>query len=223
MSYDLEIWSVDPCRLPEGISFGGKWQIAETCSIHSTKSWQIVVNSSVAVDDDEISDEISTALPGVSYHTELLLEPMDAPDVARKVLVRVAKGLATESRGLAFDRQEESILLPSGTKKFTSPKIDETASTLMLSWWFGPDKLQETRGFTDMLEIIRRYVPEALPRRYGTYEPPEHKLDGNLVDVAEFLSATTRKSMVVWYPTRPASNVSISLPAVWGGPDSTLR
>src|SRR5687768_8222620 len=114
MSYDFEIWSIDPCRLPEGISFGGKWQIAETCSTHSAKSWQVIVNSSVAVDDDEIPDEISAALPGVRYQTELLLEPADAPEAARKLLLRVAKGLATGGRGVAFDRQEESILLPSG-------------------------------------------------------------------------------------------------------------
>lgn len=219
MSYDFEIWSVDPCRLPEGISFGGKWQLADTYSTHSTKSWQIVVNSSITVDDDEIPDEISAALPGVSYQTELLLEPTDAPEVARKLLLRVAKGLAAGSQGVAFDRQEQSILLPSGTKNFTPPKVDEIASTLMLSWWFGPEMLQETRDFINMLEIIERYIPEALPRRYGTYEPPEHKFEGSLVDLANFLGATARKSMVVWYPTKPVTNVSISLPAVWGGPD----
>ena len=154
MSYDFDIWSTGPCHLPEGISFGGKWQLADTYSTHSTKSWQIVVNSLVAIDEGEIPDEIFAALPGISYRAELFLEPTDAPEVARKLLLSVAKGLAAGSRGVAFDRQEESLLFPSGTKKFTPPKVDEVASTIMLSWWFGPHALQDTSDFMDMLEIF---------------------------------------------------------------------
>lgn len=219
MSYDLEIWSAEACQLPEGISFGGKWLTTDASATHAARDWQIIVTRSIDIEEDQIPDEISSALPGLSYLTELSLEPTDAPESAQKLFARVAKGLAATSHGLVFDRQGDSLHFPRGTKKLLPAREDEAASTLMLSWWLGPKVLQSTSDFIGMLEILHRYVPEALPRRYGTYEPPEHKFDGDIGVLAEFLSATARKSMVVWYPSKPVSHVSLSLPAAWGDPD----
>lgn len=213
MSYDIEIWSVQPLSLPDGISFGGRWTAHDDVSIHSGQNWQIIVHQSVAVDDQDIPELISRSLPGIANFTELSVEPSEAPEAARQLLLRNAKGLAKSSYGVVYDPQEDSVVLPSGVKKFVPPAREEKANTLLLSWWFEHEGPLLRHNFQEMLNLLKKYVPEALPRRYGTFEPPEHKYEGDDDKLLEFLVSTTRaETMVIWYPTKPVVDVSLSLP-----------
>src|SRR5688572_28298512 len=99
MSYDLQIWSVRPCNLREGIK--------------PRKTWQIVVNPSDKVLLEDVDEEILASIAGVSYLTELNLEGK-ATKQACQLLHSTARKLAKQSHGVVFDPQTDRLTLPSG-------------------------------------------------------------------------------------------------------------
>jgi hypothetical protein len=71
------------------------------------------------------------------------------------------------------------------------------------------------------LQEIERTIPEALPRRYGVYEPLQEKFSG-IDEFATFLIENINDS-IVWYPTKPVIHVNFSIPPVIGPTKSGYR
>jgi hypothetical protein len=70
----------------------------------------------------------------------------------------------------------------------------------------------QPRGIKRLIASLERLLPEALPRRYGSYEPPQHVYvetgrDHFLSFLEENLHSTT-----VWYPARPVLLVTFLSP-----------
>lgn len=61
-------------------------------------------------------------------------------------------------------------------------------------------------------ESIRAYFPEALPKRYGLYEPPQHVYaETGMEHFLRFLDENLH-DMKVWYPRRPVASVHLGMP-----------
>ena len=84
---------------------------------------------------------------------------------------RVAKNLD----GVIENRQEDTVELPRGEKRYIAPKRAERFSTLTLSWWHTSPILQSRPGVTRFLSELERHVPEAIPVAFGTHEPAPNK------------------------------------------------
>jgi hypothetical protein len=141
--------------------------------MHERRDRQIVVGRSVKVLPEDVPEAVTQALPGIAYRTELNLSPIEAPEAARKFLSRSAAAIAKAIHGVVFDPQADQVTLPSGIKRFAKPGVSESASVISMSWWFieGPAARGE---FGPLLDILKVELPEGLPRRYGSFEPPEH-------------------------------------------------
>lgn len=57
---------------------------------------------------------------------------------------------------------------------------------------------------------MEKHIPEALPRRYGLYEPPK-EIFTTLDSFNNFLLENINDS-IVWYPTKPVDYVHLSIP-----------
>jgi len=214
MSYDLQVWSVKPFqqnafRQPE------MWQKESGAWTHAHKNWQIVVSASDRVVPEDVPDDVSKLLPGIEWLTNLNLEGK-----ATAGAMRLAQSAATEiarfAHGAVLDQQDGSIRLPSGVKRLMSLRSKEMFDVLSLSWWFLDSPIESREGREHLLSLLERLLPEALPKRYGSYEPPQHVyaqtgkehfltfLDENLHDTK------------VWYPHRPVVSVYLSLPSPLG-------
>jgi hypothetical protein len=71
-------------------------------------------------------------------------------------------------------------------------------------------------GLDEFINLLDRMLPEALPKRYGLYEPPQNVLSETGIE--HFLSFLQEHldQVVVWYPHRPVTNVSIYCTSRWG-------
>ena len=214
MSYDLQVWSAAQPDLKQIAASLEGWNLLEGFLILEAANWQIVAGPASRVEGEDIPEEVYRALPGIRYLTELNLEPIHAPASARKVLARAAGRLAQNGHGLILDPQQGTLSTPRGVQRVVSSSSrPERISVLQLSWWFNGGSLLEQGGFEHLLVTLERYLPEALPRRYGGYEPPQYRYESEGREhLLGFLAG--EKAGVVWYPHYPVLSV---WPGVFGG------
>jgi hypothetical protein len=134
MSYDLQVWSVRPFQ-PDAFGQAELWQQEFRAWTHARKNWQIVVSESDRVELEDIPEEISALLPGIEWLTNLNLEGI-APPEAQRLIRTTASQIARFSYGAVLDQQSGSIQLPSGVKRFVSPRSKESFDVVSMSRWF---------------------------------------------------------------------------------------
>ncbi len=170
MSYDIQVWSVRAIdgsfrRLPE------EWDEHNgSCPL---KSWQLIVTASDKVLPEDVPAEVTSLLAGVGYVTHLNLEGKTT-EQSFKILHSTAKEIARLTHGAILDPQEGSVRLPSSVKRYVRPARVETFELLVLSWWFLDGPLLTASGREAFIALLDRLLPEALPKRYGLYEPPQY-------------------------------------------------
>jgi hypothetical protein len=210
VSYDIQIWSVHPIRLPETLPDGEKWQREGSAWVCPSGGWQIVVSSSVKVLFEDVPEDVVGLVPGISYLTELSLEPIGAPQGAHKLLLSVAKRLGKVAHGVVLDPQADTVITPSGVKRYRPQGRGERFSILAFSWWFTEGPLLTDSGLQDFVGLLERMLPEAMPRRYGLFEPPQHLYSETGREHFLGFLQEHRDKILVWVPHRPVVGVSVS-------------
>jgi hypothetical protein len=210
VSFDVQVWSV---RKPDAESLlaktapwtkqGNDWQL-------QSRQWQIVCTAPDNVLPEDLPDAVSLGLPGISFLTNLSLEPLGSSEAAKKELFRVATALAKASHGLVYDCQTDEISTPAGVKRFVPAARSERFALLELGWWFLGEQIFSGAGLDRLLDLFSKLLPEALPRRYGLYEPPQHQLaDEGRAHLSEFLLKHL-EDLPVLYASRPVMGLSFS-------------
>lgn len=210
MSYDINVWSINPVKLPETLPTKEKWRLEKELAIFSKKDYQIVVSESAILEEEDIPEEVMPVLPGIKYLTEISLEPISAPLSAKSLLQKVSRSIAKDTIGVIQNQQDDSLITPSGVKRFIpTPRMSkERISVLEMSWWFGDNPLAKEEILYKLVDYFEKVLPEALPRRYGEYEPPQYKYQENGKEHAKkFLSDHVYNS-AVWYTTKPVIYVN---------------
>ena len=108
---------------------------------------------------------------------------------------------------LVEDPQIDTVILPSGTKRFrpAAQIIDSRVSTLNLNYWFTESPLRSRTGRDSLIEYLARHLPEALPRRYGLFEPPSEEWEvGGKHAFLNFMDAHAAEGVVI-YASRPVA------------------
>lgn len=217
MSYDIKIWSIDKLKIPEALP-EGPWDLEQGSAYLKKKDWQIVVNKSNKIEDEDIDQNVLPFLPGISYLTELNLEPVGAPETARSVQMKVAKAIGKEVIGVIQDPQKDEIIAPSGTKRYLPPKrvSKERFSVFEMTWIFVNHSLSHKEITSKLVEYFENNLPEALPRRFGKHEPPQYSYqEKGKEHFKEYLSEHLYES-VIWYPTKPVLSCDYSFAKDWG-------
>jgi len=210
MSYDVRVWGRRAADLGSRLPGTRGWKTDAGGWVLRTRSWQIVVGAPGGIEHDDIPPEIAEILPGLSTLVELRLEPISAPKSARALLSSTARAIAEALAGIVEDPQESSLSLPRGAKRYAAPKRDERFTVLALSWWYMDSPLRSLRGVADFVTILHKNVKEALPRRYGLWEPPPFKAEETGLDAfVDFLHQNLDEG-VVCYTSRPVVGVHIS-------------
>lgn len=175
----------------------------------------ISILPSVRVLPEDLPEEVAGALPGIGYLTELNLTPINASESTKSFAVRTAVAIAKTSHGVMLDPQTQAVTLPSGVRRYTKPAPDGNASALSFSWWFVDGPLTENR-FDELLDVLEAELPEAMPRRYGLFEPPQHVYaEEGREHFVKFL-ATHADDGPIWYPSAPVFDVSLRIPSPIG-------
>ena len=209
MSYDLKIWTVQEPQLGATLGALG-FEFDHDSYILPSSRGQILVSDQLAVEAEDVPDQISHQLPGIRYLVEAHIEPGSTDTTLVNRLVGVARSMAKKFRGVVEDPQTGEVILPTGIKRLLDYQKPELFTLMQLSWWFNDESLLAADRLRQMLEVIDRTIPEALPRRYGLYEPPKQKYEGREAFL-KFLLDNARRS-IVWYPTSPVDGVYVGIP-----------
>ena len=212
MSYDLEVWSVHPIG-PAAFRDPEKWEHPDdTQWVRSGSSWQMVISSSSKLLPEDVPAEIAQLLPGIKYLTSIGLEGRRTNE-AMQLVKSTSTHLAKSLHGIILDKQEDTTVTPAGVKRFVPPpKHEETFSVLRFSWWFLESPLLSAAGRENFLALLERHLPEALPRRYGLYEPPQHiYAETGKVHLLQFMEENLH-GFTVWYPNRPVVSLYLGHP-----------
>ena len=124
-----------------------------------------------------------------------------------------------------MDPQTDTLTTPTGVRRYVAPPRSATLTALELSWFSVDGRFASGDGLDRVVACFERSVHEALPVRYGEYEPPSFRYSEtgrqHLVDFLanEYLKPRSL-GFVVWYPKRPVLNVGLSIgvgkaPAGW--------
>lgn len=210
MSYDLRIWGRRLGDLNASLPTSTGWTGSSGGWALSKRSWQITIGKPQAVEPEDVPVEASELLPGLSFLAELSLEPISAPKSAYSTLMAAAQTVAEELAGVVEDPQEESLKLPRGTTRYVKPQRQERFAVLDLSWWYLKSPLRVSDGAAEFLAVLRRHVPEAVPRRYGLWEPPPYKTEETGVDALVAFLAENLDELLVLYAKRPVVGVHIA-------------
>jgi hypothetical protein len=210
MSYDLQVWSVKPFE-PNAFRKPELWQKESTAWVHARKNWQIVISASDRVELEDIPEDIVSLLPSIEWLTNLNLEG-NASGEAIKLAQSAADDIARHCHGAVLDQQDGAIRLPSGVKRFLSPRTKEAFDVLSMSWWFLESPIESREGREQFVELLERTLPECLPKRYGLYEPPQHiYAQTGREHFLQFWDENLH-DMIVWYPHRPVVSAHFGLP-----------
>jgi hypothetical protein len=212
MSYDLNLWTVKcvPAAAIQELLPDAK--VSNTRVELAGSGWLVAFEVSTKVELEDIPDEVAAALPGISWLTSVNIEPITAPNVTMNKIKGVLKTIAKEFGGVVEDPQADTVSLPSGSKRYRPAvqAIDSRVATLNLNYWFTESPLRTRPGRELLVDYIARHLPEALPRRYGLYEPPSEKWGiGGKTAFLDFLDGQVPDSMVVIYTSRPCTSLSI--------------
>jgi hypothetical protein len=216
MSYDIQIWSIEQIAPDEDLLLDEKFLVEGSGWVYRTKNWQIVIGRSQKVIDEDLPEGMEALLPGIQFVADIILEPIHAPKTAHAKLASISRKLAKSSHGVILDQQLGTFQTPAGLKRYIPIKHEERFSVLILSWWFNEGPLLTTDGIDSVLSLMESQLPEALPRRYGQYEPPQHVYsDAKRDHLLNFLF-NKMESSVVWYPNRPVIGVYLFCSEQWG-------
>jgi len=206
MSFDLLIWSAIEPNLEKIFSDLDGWEIKKNTIYFQRGSWIINIYPKSEVEEEDIPEVVFPALPGIKYLVEITLEPTHAPQSAYELANKAANLIAKETHGIILDPQESVLSTPRGVKRIIEQKKPDRISVLEFGWWFTESKLLDKKGFKEFYSILETYLPEVLPRRYGTHSPPQYRLAENGRD--HFLNFLSKETIhVTWYPSYPVLSV----------------
>jgi hypothetical protein len=210
MSYDVRVWGRKAADLSSCLPGERGWTADAGGWVLPGRSWQIVVGAPTAVEHEDVPAEVAELLPGISTLVEVQLEPISAPKSARSQLLSTARAIADALAGVVEDPHEGSATPHPGAKRYSAPSPEERITVLELSWWYMQSPLRSQRGAADFVAALQRHVTEAVPRRYGTCEPPPFQTAETGVGAfVEFLHQHL-DGRVVCYMSRPVVGLNIA-------------
>lgn len=115
---------------------------------------------------------------------------------ARKFALKTAK----ELDGVLEESGENNVFF---TEKPVPPVLNEYTPMLTLSVWFEEKSFPSL--FEDIVALLEREFPFALPSKYGEKTPP----DREYTDRTEFIEFLANTPAPVWYAQKPVTHVHV--------------
>jgi len=123
------------------------------------------------VEPEDVPEEVTAVVLDARQMWELHVEGPTASEVTHAV--RFARRLATAAGGVVLDLQTGQTW-HRGVLRTPPPVSRGLIDIVYLRWYVAASSQPAAESW---LELARRHLPEALPRRFGTYEPLQGRLD----------------------------------------------
>lgn len=160
------------------------------------RAYCFTVDAPAELDPVDVPPEVTAVTMGVTARYEIRVEGSD--EAAVPFARRFGKKLATATAGALHDHQTDEVTTRAGLRKVARPTGTNRIDVVELRWYV------VTPVTSDIAEVwlacARAFLPEALPRRFGTYEPFPHELVN--VDGVEAFRLETRQRHGVYFSTQ---------------------
>jgi hypothetical protein len=214
VSYDITIWCTQPFDDPTLLPLPDEWIVHTDHWSYARPTWVLNTGPSAKVLPEDIPEGVLVALPGIAYLTEISLEPIGAPKTGFAMLRRLSSTVAKHAYGVIHDPQEDSVELPGGVKRFVPAKHEKEQrfALIKMSWWWSHSHSQPKEWVDEVLDALETYLPEAMPKRYGLWEPPQHiYAETGRAHLSQFLGEHLSDFLgFVWYANRPVVSLTLS-------------
>ncbi len=128
--------------------------------------------------------------------------PYGAPNTVRQLALRVCRHLAKAKHGAVYDPQSGSVVHPRSGRRPAPSVIQQDPTTVRLSYVAAPQHLAHAGA--ELLGAMRRWMPEALPDRFGPFEPYQHRRESDDGEFLAMWSAEARgHGSLSWKASRP--------------------
>ena len=192
MSYDINIWSRKRIEIDQ-----------EEIVIDE---YMLTVDKSVVVENEDIPIDVMLSLSEIKYLTSFYLQPFTNDKTVIDKVTRYVKKLAKEFDGVVENPQlENCVLLVNKRKTFTRATRD--AEKVSICWYMDRQQSLADR-LGEFVELLEKYLPQALPRRYGSYEPPQYKYSETGKE--HFIQFLNDEHFPVIYCTKPITYIFLS-------------
>lgn len=189
MSYDLEVAAPgEP----------GRAQIEELAAARRLEA--LTVDGPHPAEPEDFAEAVAAACLAPRWLVTLSI-PYASPKRAIAQARALARELAELYDGAAFDPQQDALIWPRGRRARVAPRTrEEKTSIVELEWEVAPER--GLAAAETLLRLLRRRCPEALPTRYGRWEPPPHRYDPAAPE--EFARFAAEHDDAFWYARRPS-------------------
>lgn len=201
MSYDLTVYAaggLDDQQLEAvvqsvpGLSVGDSGDREVTVVRGRQEKYAFTVFGPYQIEPEDVPDDVVPHVLEPTTSWRVIVEGSDPAEV--RPARRFAKALALAAGGVAIDEQTQDILGARGARKTARPS-SELIRVLELHWY---SPVSAPNAPTLWLELAKKLLPEALPRRFGSVYPLQYRLDR---DGDEQFIATY--SDVAWFKATP--------------------
>jgi len=154
--------------------FGPKQNVVVTRKAGDSQVPVFTIDAPQAVETDDLPDKLVQAVLAPRFIVELSA-PSSARSSDRALMKRTAKALAETFHGAVYDPQDDAMVWPKRRQRSykASTPVDRIR-VVNLAWYFG-GRIPQPATVAAVVDAIRTYCPEALPRRYGDSEPFAHR------------------------------------------------
>lgn len=221
MSYDLTVYATDNIdgdrlialveSIP-GLSVGDGGDGEFSVLRGKRRTYSFTVFGPYRIEPEDVPEDVVPQVLDPATSWQVVVEGSSPTEIAPAR--RFAKALAQAARGVALDEQTEDVL---GAKK--SRHVDRPGAEIVRVLdleWYSPASAPPAPAL--WLELAKKLFPEALPRRYGGYQPYPYRLDrdGEGPFVTEFGQIGERYESQLFLAGNPCRSGGLFAPP-WGG------
>jgi hypothetical protein len=211
VSYDLHVFgataldaaevgavaeTVGKCRIVSGSGPSGGFVVER--QVRATFNYAFDCDGPFRIEHEDLPDAVISSAIGVRWVYQLSVGGSSAP--GKQLASEFARVIAQRSGGVVYDPQQEAIVFPrGGTRRF---KPEPTAKLDLVQFkWFARREDVTPELPINVFDLIRSHLPEALPRRFGNYEPLQGSLDEAGKD--GFVAAWRAEQMLLFWKGSP--------------------
>lgn len=183
MSYDLEVYSptaLDADALAGLVTSTATLDVDATGERHvvvvrgARRRYSFTVDGPDHVEPEDVPADVSRVVLGARHLYLVTVEGSAGSEVPHAV--RFARRLARELDGAVVDQQADEVWSRSKGRQVARPEREVRTDVVEVGWFCRREDLPSDVPRL-VLEAARTHLPEAVPRRFGEYEPLQGRYD----------------------------------------------
>jgi hypothetical protein len=162
----------------------------------STNGLVFTADGPYALQADDVDEELLVVMPRPRWGMSISRPAATGDEGIRQAII-VATAIAKANRGAVYDPQTEKLGFPLPAVAIHAAA--ETRVRLIRLTWLVPQNVALGEIASGWLGLVRRYFPQAVPARYDTTEPMQHRLEpGTEKAFYSFWEAANREVILPW-------------------------